>query len=765
MTRDLLLGLRLAVGGGRMSGSALLRLAMTAFGIALAVAVLLPAASVSHLVNARADRAAAIKQDTAPREGIAPLATYRWYPSVGADFLQLTAVAPTGPNSPVPPGLDRLPAPGEVIVSPALAERLNSAEGASIKARLPGNVVGQIAEPGVSDAADLTAYYGSTAAEIKAEGENASSVYSYGKPAEGLALSAIMWMVVAPIAAVLLLPLLIFVTTASRMGAAQRERRLAALRLIGVDARQIKRVAAAESLVGAVIGLVAGGALFYALRPFMGDWLPFGLRVFADDFTPSWISLLVIVLLVPGLAVGSALFGLRRTIVEPLGVVRQGKPVRRRMWWRWTITGIGVVFLLGTLVVSPGSGDQVAATALAVGSVFLLIGVAALLPWLVERIVERLQGGPPSWQLAVRRLQLDSGTASRVVSGLVVVLAGTILIQGVLTSMSNRTSRSYQAPDGVAAAPVRVDTTTAHEAEVRQRLSGVAGVTGVHSAKSLQFKSGEQHVFGTLGDCVALKTQANIGNCADGDVFYVAGSSAQPVPQGELQMTDYRKSTEVDGPKWTAPGNIRVVPASNDAKAVASDLLVTPGALGGVQAPGERLQLLVAGPGGADALIDRVATAVRPLAWKAEVGKTDFMSDFGGRDDRMLASFRAVLLTASLFVLAVAAMSLLMLSIEQISERRRPLAALSASGVPIGVLARGSLWQTAVPVVVGVVLAVGAGLGLTAPILRLAKMPMMVDGAVLAGLAGAAVGAVLLVTALTLPLLRQVTRLDTLRSE
>lgn len=118
-----------------------------------------------------------------------------------------------------------------------------------------------------------------------------------------------------------------------------------------------------------------------------------------------------------------------------------------------------------------------------------------------------------------------------------------------------------------------------------------------------------------------------------------------------------------------------------------------------------------------------------------------------------------------MFVLSVAALSLLLLSVEQITERRRPLAALSAAGVPLSVLARSSLWQTAIPVVVGVVLAVATGLGLTAPILRLADMPMELDAGAILGLAGAAVLAVLLVTALTLPLLRQVTRLDTLRSE
>ncbi|RSM50797.1 ABC transporter permease [Amycolatopsis balhimycina DSM 5908] len=763
MMRDLALGLRLAVGGGRMSGAALLRLAMTAFGIALAVAVLLPAAAVHHLTGAQAERKAAIAQVTEPRAGVAPLLAYNWYlSSVGDDFVGITAVAATGANSPVPPGLSRLPAPGELVVSPELAAKLASPDGGSLKARLPGHVVGRISREGVSGAGDLTAFYGVPAAQIEAAGAEGRKIYAFGKPYTGLGLSAIMLGAILPIAAVLLLPLLIFVTTASRMGAAQRERRLAALRLIGLDSRQVKRVAAAESLVGAVIGLVAGIGFFALLRTFVAGNLPFGLRIFPEDFVPAWPLVVVIVLLVPGLAVGSALFGLRRTIVEPLGVVRQGKPVRRRVWWRWALTLIGVLLLAATLALDRGEGDTAGGVALAAGSVFLLVGVAALLPWLVERLVERLHGGSPSWQLAIRRLQLDSGTASRVVSGLVVVLAGTILIQGVITSLGGDI-KQYASPDGVAAAPVRVRTTAAHEAEVARLVSAARGVTGTHPARTVAFRSGEKRGYGVVGDCVALKTQANIGDCADGDVFYLVPAGGGAAPTGELQLQGYSHGRETSGPEWTVPGNVRAVQSGD--KAAGDSLLVTPGALGGLALPDSTVVVYVSGTGDPRALTDNVARAVNPLAWNAEVGNSDYLDDYRARDQQMMESFRAVLLTASLFVLAVAAMSLLMLSIEQISERRRPLAALSAAGVPIGVLARGSLWQTAVPVVVGVVLAVAAGLGLTAPILRLADRPMIIDVPVLLALAGATVAAVLLVTGLTMPLLRQVTRLDTLRSE
>jgi hypothetical protein len=760
--RELALGLRLAVGGGRMSGAALLRLAMTAFGIALAVAVLLPAAAVHHLVGAQAERKAAITQVTEPRAGVAPLLAYNWYASLGEDFVKLTAVAATGPNSPVPPGLGRLPAQGELAVSPELAAKLAGPDGGSLKAQLPGHVVDRISREGVSGAGDLTAYYGVPAAQIEAEGAEGKKVYAFGRPYTGLGLSALMLGIILPTAAVLLLPLLIFVTTASRMGAAQRERRLAALRLLGLDSPQVKRIAAAESLVGAVLGLAAGIGFFALLRTFVADILPFGLRIFPEDLVPSWPLVVVIVLLVPGLAVGSALFGLRRTIVEPLGVVRQGKPVRRRMWWRWALTTIGVLFLAATLAFERGTGDTPAAVALSVGSVFLLVGVAALLPWLVERLVERLHGGSPSWQLAIRRLQLDSGTASRVVSGLVVVLAGTILIQGVITSLASGSDRQAT-PDGVAAAPVQVQTTAAHEAEVGKLVAAAPGVTGVHPARNLTFRSGEQRDYGVVGDCVALKVQANIGDCSDGDVFYLQTAQGGAVPTGKVQLQGYSRDGEVNGPEWTVPGNVRVVRSGGTVSG--QSLLVTPGALGGLALPESSVAVYVSGTGNAQALTDDVARAVQPLAWNASASKSDYLGDFLARDQRMVESFRAVLITASLFVLAVAAMSLLMLSIEQISERRRPLAALSAAGVPIGVLARGALWQTGIPVVVGVVLAVVAGLGLTAPILRLADRPMIIDVPVLLTLAATTVVAVLLVTALTMPLLRQVTRLDTLRSE
>ena len=66
--------------------------------------------------------------------------------------------------------------------------------------------------------------------------------------------------------------MLIFIGTATRLSAARREQRFAAMRLVGATPRQISVVAAVEATVAAVAGTAVGFGLFFAFRgPLAGD--------------------------------------------------------------------------------------------------------------------------------------------------------------------------------------------------------------------------------------------------------------------------------------------------------------------------------------------------------------------------------------------------------------------------------------------------------------------------------------------------------------
>ncbi|EHR51755.1 putative ABC-type transport system involved in lysophospholipase L1 biosynthesis, permease component [Saccharomonospora marina XMU15] len=778
MIRDLLLGLRLAVGGGRMSGQALLRLAMTTFGVALVVAILLPAASANSLADARDAREAARAQLTEPRPGVDPLYERGWYVDAGEEELSTTVVAPGGPRAPVPPGLDRLPRPGELMASPAAAEFLNSEEGAAVKAHLGGRIVGEVGKAGLNLANDKVVFVGAKASEL-ADDPNMYRVYGFGVPPTSGELDMAVAVLIAPLAVVVLLPLLVFVTTASRMGAAERERRLAALRLVGLSSKQVRRVAAGEALVGAVAGLALGAGLFIALRPLVGDVELFGMQFFADDFVPPWQLVALIALLVPGLAVGAAIFGLRHTVVEPLGVVRRGKQRQRRTWWRWTITGVGALTMALTFLFAPHDNSEFVSTALAVGSGLVLIGVSALLPWAVERLVSRLRGGPASWQLAVRRLQLESGTASRVVSGLVVVLAGSILIQTVVGSVGTNEGEYWEPRQPPAAQFMLEQSGRSEVVKVSGLMRDDPAISDVRfvSRTSVAPEGAPDSAIGaTIGDCKSLATLAQLGSCTDGDVFVVGArtesgpASPQPGPARFVQYPDGADGP-VYGDRWSIPDTAKHIPAERATLVSSGTVLATPGALGRARVPvADRDRFLLVWGSGDDNAALTAATeitvgAVSQPRWTVYISPDPSRLTWLSDADSALRTMRSILLMVSLFVLAVAALSLLLLSIEQIAERRRPLAALSASGVPLSVLARGSLWQNAIPVAVGVVLAVAAGLGITWPTLRYAGLEFSLDSAMIGTICGAAVVAVLAATALSLPMLRQVTKLDGLRSE
>ena len=66
-------------------------------------------------------------------------------------------------------------------------------------------------------------------------------------------------------------PLLILVGTATRLAAARREQRYAALRLVGATSRQVSVISSVDAVVSALLGTLLGIAIFLLLQPALAD--------------------------------------------------------------------------------------------------------------------------------------------------------------------------------------------------------------------------------------------------------------------------------------------------------------------------------------------------------------------------------------------------------------------------------------------------------------------------------------------------------------
>jgi ABC-type lipoprotein release transport system permease subunit len=768
---DVALGVRLAVGGGR---TALTRLALSSIGIGLAVAVLLVMASIGTIDENRSDRRFSMLPNTQPVEGVSPTHFQNSYNEFRGQQIEMNFVRGTAPDSPKPDGLPTLPKEGEMYASPALAELLGSDEGELLRPRFPEKIVGTLDQSLVQMPGDLVAWIGADKT-LESDGNGYfGAAYSFGwdQPASDLDLTLLTMLLIG--AVVVLLPLFIFVSSASRIAGAERDRRLSALRLVGGGSRQVRRIATAESLVSAVIGLLLGTGVFLVARQFAEEISVVGERAYVSDVVPAPFLVVVIVVLVPAVAVLTALFALRRTIIEPLGVVRQSKPVRRRAWWRFGLIAAGIVLM--TTQLGMERGDEPWAYAVSGGAALLLIGVPVLLPWLLERVVSRVKGGPPSWMLAIRRLQLDSGTSARVVGGVAVVLAGTIALQTVLLSMEGGLRLPGANTGGDQPSTVEISTGPMESEAI---LDAVVKADGVRSAQMVRQASGYEpgsndRSYGVaVLDCAAMRELVGVRDCKDGDVFELPeGYMPNPIPAPgtALEFREYQNTVdgtwdennyEVTG-TWTMPAGAKKITPRGPTYAM---VLVTPGALNGEPVPGDSASVVAqVGKDLTPDQLEGIRNAVADYRWNAWISPYNVGPALTTAQQAFL-TIRNALFAAALFTLFVACVSLLVLAVEHIRERRRPLAVLAASGVPTGVLGRSLLWQMVLPIVLGVVVALVTGLGLAAIVMDLTEEALILDWSGVALMCAGATVMTLLVSALTLPFLKRATRLNTIRTE
>ena len=441
------LGLRLTLGSGR---EAALRVLVTAAAVALGVGLLLAALAGVNGLHAQTDRGAWL--DTSAQASRPTSASHRLWWLSGTDLFGNQAidridVAAAGPDAPVPPGLSHLPGPGDYFASPALTALLRSEPANELRDRFPGRQIGTIGAAALPSPNSLIIVVGHTArqlsqapgaVEVGAIQRTPASCYACQNT---IGSGPVLQFILAGGAVALLLPVLIFIATASRLSAARREERFAAMRLVGATPRQVSVVSAVEAVVAAVVGVAVGFALFFVFRPLLYH-VPFtGAPLAQGDLSLHPIDIVLAVIGVPVAAVVSARLALRRVQISPLGVKRRASSRPPRIARIIPLlAGIAVLAYFDAAGKPGSNGGQL--LELLAGFVLLIVGLVLAGPWFTtagSRLMAN-RASRPATLIAGRRLLDNPKAAFRFISGLVIALFVGSAAIGALSSIAAASS-------------------------------------------------------------------------------------------------------------------------------------------------------------------------------------------------------------------------------------------------------------------------------------------------------------------------------------
>ncbi|MFC9970078.1 FtsX-like permease family protein [Spirillospora sp. NPDC127200] len=413
---------RLLRGGGRRG---LLGSLLTLAAVAVSTGLLLFAVGGNHAFMQRADADAWRHPSAAKGAATAVEALSTDY--VRGRQVTVVDLAALDAGAPAPPGMARFPKPGETWTSPALAELMRSLPADQLADRFPGGrPAGTLGEDALVHPDELVAVVGRsaddpavTAARDAVIADASASPTRIDSYATGTVSSTPqIYQVLAAIASVLMVvPLLVFGGAAARLTVARRDRRLASLRLVGATPGQVVAVTVVEAVLTALAGAVAGALLYALAVPALARITIGGGVWFAGDLWPPLPWLAGVLAAVPLLVGVSAVVGLRRVVVSPLGVARRQTPPGMRAVR--LLAFVVIVAAFGAVGGSLGGLREVGAVVLLAFLALAFLGINLVGPWVVA-LIGRIAAGTarrPARLLAGRRLLDDPRAAWRTVAG------------------------------------------------------------------------------------------------------------------------------------------------------------------------------------------------------------------------------------------------------------------------------------------------------------------------------------------------------------
>ena len=750
------LGLQLTLRGGR---DAAVRLIVIVLAVAIGVALLLATLAGINAVNSQNARYAWLETgftpETTARPGSSTTDPAWWW--VGEDTFDgksigRVEVAATGPDSPVPPGIPTLPRPGEYYASPALGALVRSTPAAELGARYPGHQVGVIGNAALPAPDSLLIVIGDTPQQVRQAGGGLVSSIATVAPGDcggcavGVGINPNgMDLVLGVVALAVLFPVLVFIGAATRLSAARREQRFAAMRLVGATPRQIGAIATVESAVAALAGVALGFPLFFLIRGALAS-IPFtGARFFESDLSLSVTDTLAVAIGIPAAAAIAARVALRRVSMSPLGVTRRVTPKPPRIWRLLPLLA-GIAELSWFAVAGPPGTTTGQTQAYFTGFLLIVIGLVVAGPWLTmagSRLLARRAKRVPSL-IAGRRLADNPGAGFRAISGLVLALFVTTVAVGVITTLvaygggsgnvtSAKASTLFQPAfsDRHTNQPVDYVRTLPHG--LVGDLSAVPGVTGVsviHTDPTTGSPFGPVAA-PTFVSCAQLAHTPVIGRCPPG------ADTVQVAPY--FDGGDFGKSAAAQT-SWPAStigrARLRRLP-------VHALVVQTVGSLGALETARTRLEA---------AFPNRFAP--------------DTLAALSPESGRLLTAYKQLASVVILVSLPIAGCSLAVSVAGGLTERKRPFSLLRLSGVPLRALRSVVALETAVPLVITAAVSVGTGL-LAAQLFLRAQLDetLQPPGAQYYVIVVAGLVVALAIIASTLPLLRRITGPETARNE
>lgn len=256
------------------------------------------------------------------------------------------------------------------------------------------------------------------------------------------------YFVLAIIACALLVPTMVgLASSAAVLGARGRERRLAALRLLGLSSGDVTRMSLIDTLIQAGLGTAAGLIVYWLTLPLWANLTMQAVRVAPVEMSLPWWLLVAVSLGIIVIGVIASWWGLRQVRISPLGVARRTNAPRVRAWRLVAFLIIAVVAYAVMLTLNLGAslGPFLIFAGLMVA---VIVGVNLLGPWLLQLLSRAFALLPlPSAMWAARRVQANPRqTWQRVAGlGLLTLIGGYVSMLPITlsTDSENETLRTF----------------------------------------------------------------------------------------------------------------------------------------------------------------------------------------------------------------------------------------------------------------------------------------------------------------------------------